>query len=195
MRLFLMILLSAVFLASCKQTAKNYEVRKYVNRYLKHDQNLSYEDSMFHSQQPKHLGDVNGDGEPDSVFVLSPLDSSEHYFSYYFLDTTIPRLNTISYCADNNYIFPVEDIDEDGKQEIGLLQFSCNGRTQQLEVYSLKDDKWEQVGQCTYDMNFEDMLPMQQRIVKTGKGKFKILHVNYDAVNESLVKEWRTFSF
>ena len=74
-----------------------------------------------------------------SVFVLRPLnycvfnnEESGDGEAYYFTDTTLPRLQTDSYCCHPSNIFLVGDIDEDGVSEIGEYSSSCTSRFKSL---------------------------------------------------------------
>lgn len=139
----------------------------------------------------KSLGDINGDNRNDSVFVLEPLNVCEEGRSYYFSDTSIPRILTESACCSPDCIFAVGDIDEDGICEVGQFYSECVSRYKQLFVLSLKEGKWEKVGHCTVDV-LADGPVWEKRVKKISKGKFKMLEVTGDSV---IYKKWITFSF
>ncbi len=124
----------------------------------------------------KPVGCFRLNGIPDSIFVLPPLCAADTGQSYYFSDTTIPRLRTKFCCCDPEFIFLTGDIDEDGISEIGQLEFSCNGRSQSLAVWSVRHGNWRKVGECSYDMNIETPA-MKTRVKKTGRGSFEMLDV------------------
>ncbi len=138
----------------------------------------------------KSIGDINGDKIIDTVFVMPPFNYCDDGDSYYFFDTALPRLYTDSYCCHPDNLFPIGDIDEDGTTEICIFYSSCASRFKSLIAYSLKNNKWTQIGRCTFDIGF--MKPdKERRVRKTGKGKFEILEIVDKAEN----KKWKQFSF
>lgn len=138
----------------------------------------------------KAIGDINGNKMPDTIFVMPPFNYCDDGDSYYFLDTTLPRLYTDSYCCHPDNLFPIGDIDEDGITEICIFYSSCTSRFKSLIAYSLKNNKWTQIGRCTFDVGF--MKPdKERRVRKTGKGKFKMLEI----VDKKENKEWKQFLF
>lgn len=153
---------------------------------------LAYEDSILKEgfEGFKTIGDINGNKIPDTIFVLPPFNYCDDGYSYYFFDTTLPRLYTDSYCCHPYNLFPIGDIDEDGITEICIFYSSCASRFKSLIAYSLKIDKWKQIGRCTFDIGF--MKPdKEKRVRKTGKGKFEMLEI----VDKKENKEWKKFSF
>lgn len=86
----------------------------------------------------KNIGDINRNNLKDSVFVLPPFNYCDDGYSYYFFDTTLPRLYTDSYCCRPDNLFPIGDIDEDGATEICIFYSSCTSRFKSLIAYSLK---------------------------------------------------------
>lgn len=147
-------------------------------------------------QNVKPVGCLRSGKTCDSVFVLPPLCASDTGQSYYFTDTSFPRLRTVFYCCDPEYIFPAGDIDEDGISEIGQLEFSCNSRSQRIAVWSLKSGAWRRIAECSYDMNVTDP-PMNKRIRKLGKGKFEMLEMAYVSVDttDTRGRRWKRFYF
>jgi hypothetical protein len=138
----------------------------------------------------KIFGDLNSNKVADTAFVLPPFNYCDDGDSYYFFDTTLPRLYTDSYCCHPDNLFSIGDIDEDGVAEICIFYSSCVSRFKSLIAYSLKNKTWQQIGRCTFDIGF--MKPdKEKRIRKIGKGKFEMLEI----VDKLKNKEWRQFSF
>jgi hypothetical protein len=151
---------------------KYYSDSCIIQRHQKSDLKEEYEGF-------KSLGIIKNKYNKDSVFILRPLsycDSDGQ--AYYFTDTTLPRLQTDSYCCHPNSIFLVGDIDEDGVSEIGQYYSSCASRYKSLYVYSLKGNEWKQIGHSVYDIMFMDRnRPFQTCVRKTGKKKFQMLQI------------------
>jgi hypothetical protein len=128
----------------------------------------------------KNVGDLNHNLRPDSVFVLNPINWCEENYgqSYYFTDTTLPRLKTDSYCCHPSSIFSVGDIDEDGIEEIGEYYTSCTSKYKSLIVYSLKNGGWKRVGQCAYDLRYSEYeANYKSYIKKLKKDSFAMLEI------------------
>ncbi len=112
----------------------------------------------------------------DSVFVLPRLRWCDNDGdAYYFTDTSLPRLETDSYCCHPNNLFNIGDIDEDGIAEIAQWNSSCVSRFKSLLVWSLKANHWKKIGQCT--ILADDFDKMKQRIRKIKKGEFEMYEV------------------
>ena len=144
----------------------------------------------------KELGYLNRDKIKDSVYVLPELNIIEDGQSYYFSDTTIPRLHTESFCCHPYNMFLVGDIDEDGISEVGLFVSACTSRYKALYVYSLKNNKWKEVGNVCFDILYEKP-NKEKRVRKIGKGKFEMLEIS-DCVSDKKnagKPHWRKFSF
>lgn len=153
---------------------------------------LTYKDSVLRDgfEAPKDIGDINGDKIRDTVLVMPPFNYCDEGESYAFFDTTLPRLFADSYCCHPENLFSIGDIDEDGISEICIFYSTCVSRFKSLLVYTLKDNRWTQVGQCAFDIAF--MKPAKQlRVRKTGKGKFEMLEI----VDKETNREWKQFSF
>ena len=104
-----------------------------------------------------NIGDVNGDGIEDSVFVLEPLDGCEHHLgqAYYFSDSTLPRLISESTCCHPTNFFLAPDINEDGINEVGYYYSACSSRYKSLRIFTLRNGKWERIGASDFDMGTE----------------------------------------
>jgi hypothetical protein len=156
--------------------------RFYFNKYTVDSCGTSMYDGSYWAEcfrSIRRIDDLNGNGKYDSVFILQQSSFAtvcEDGQSYYFLDTTLPRLETGSECCDPQNMFEVGDLDEDGLKEIGIYYSSCASHYKLLRVYSLKDRDWKLAGECVYDLYYNDYESDYRRFVrKTGKGKFEML--------------------
>lgn len=147
-------------------------------------------DEGFHK-----VGDLNGDGKAESVFVLNALNYCEKGDSYYFTDNSIPRLPTDSECCHPQSIFSIGDIDEDGRDEIAEYYSSCASRYKSINIWTLKQRQWKHVerfsflaGNRKYE-TFEDFDKLHKKI---GKNKFKFLELSDMKVDGELIMEWKT---
>ncbi|MEO6135519.1 MAG: hypothetical protein ABIP35_10225 [Ginsengibacter sp.] len=144
----------------------------------------------------KNMGDINGDKINDSVFVMVPFNFCDEGQSYCFLDTSLPRLYTDSYCCHPDNIFSIGDIDEDGISEICIFYSSCVSRFKRLIAYSLKNGQWQQVGVCDFDI-FVMQPDKEKRVRKVSKGKLEMLEIviNDFEKNPKGDRKWKQFSF
>ncbi len=106
----------------------------------------------------KNLGDLNGDDRPDSVFFLDPfhygdIDSGQ---SYYFTDTSLPRIPSDSYCCHINNVFVLPDIAENKTRELGIYYSSCASRYKSIRYYILKNGGWDQFATSEFDILTQD---------------------------------------
>jgi hypothetical protein len=126
----------------------------------------------------KNLGDVNGDKKNDSIFILPPLNYCEDAEgqSYYFTDTSLPRLLSGSNCCHPCNFFKVPDIDEDGICEVGFYYSSCTSRYKSLEIYSLKNNQWQQIAASAFDILTQapDKVRFEDLVRKISRNKFQI---------------------
>ncbi|WP_341839034.1 hypothetical protein [Chitinophaga caseinilytica] len=172
---------------------KTLFIKDLVNKY-QHDTCgfIAYEDSMLKTgfEGVNIIGDIIGNKRNDTVFVLPTFNYCEDGDSYYFFDTSLPRLYTDSYCCHPDNLFPIGDIDEDGISEICIFYSSCASRFKSLIAYSLKKKTWKEIGRCTFDINFMEP-DKEKRVRKRDKGKFEMLEI----VDEEENKKWIQFSF
>ena len=151
-----------------------------------------------------YMGNINNNRIKDSVFVLKPLNwckqEGEEKFdgqAYYFTDTTLPRLQTDSYCCHPSSLFLVGDIDEDGVAEIGEYHSSCASHYKVLNVYSLKNKRWKEIGSCIYDLFYMHIgKPYSYFVRKVSKNKFKMLEITdlTDDTTKIGKRNWKQFS-
>ena len=156
----------------------------------------------------KTLGIVHNNIK-SSVFVLYPLSYCTYYntlddergfnkMSYYFTDTTLPRLQTDSYCCHPSNIFLAGDIDEDGVSEIGQYYSSCGSHYKSLFVYTLKNNQWKEIGHSVFDQHYMTYdRQFSSYVKKAGKGKF-IMYEKTDLSSDStnaINGHWLKFSF
>jgi hypothetical protein len=160
---------------------------------------ITYQDTLLKSEFEgvKNIGDINNDKLNDTVFVVPTFNYCDDGNSYVFFDTTLPRLNTDSYCCHPNNIFSVGDIDEDGISEIGQYYSSCASHYKSLIVYSLKDNEWKEVGHCVYDLFYMDIgKPYSYFVKKISKGKFAMLEITDSTDDKTKIgkRNWKKFS-
>jgi hypothetical protein len=174
-----------------------YYVNKYfidtcvAERFPKDDIKEEFEGLMY-------IGKIRNNKIRDSVFVLNPLSYCDSDGQcYYFTDTSLPRLQTDSYCCHPENIFLVGDIDEDGVSEIGQYTSSCASHYKALLVWTLKNNEWKQVGSSVFDQHYMTYdLPYSTYVKKISKGKFEMLEIT-DLTDDSTKigkRNWRKFS-
>ena len=114
--------------------------------------------------------------EQDFVFVVPPLNNCDGGESYFFLDSSLPRLLTDSFCCHSDNLFVIEDIDEDGVNEIGIYYSTCVSRYKSLRIYSLKQNYWEEIATSTFDIQTQDTTEVKfdELVKKITKNKFEI---------------------
>jgi hypothetical protein len=126
----------------------------------------------------KILGDINNDKINDSVFVLPPLNWCGYNDgdSYYFTDTSLPRLNSGSECSHPTNSFKAPDIDEDGVCEVGFFYSSCASRYKSLQLYTLKNHQWKQIAESEFDVLTQDpdKVKFEDLVHKISLNKFRI---------------------
>ncbi len=149
------------------------------------------------------LGNIRK-GRKCSVFVLSPLNyckfGDEDTWdgeAYYFTDTSLPRLQTDSYCCHPGNLFLIGDIDEDGVSEIGQYYSSCASHYKSILVWTLKNNYWRQVGQSVFDQHYMTYdKPFSSLVRKLSKNKFEMFEIT-DLTEDSTKTgkgNWKRFS-
>jgi len=149
------------------------------------------------------LGNIRSN-KSSSVFVLNPInyckfDDEESFDgqAYYFTDTTLPRLQTESYCCHPSNIFLVGDIDEDGVTEIGQYFSSCSSHYKTLFVWTFKNNRWHQVGASVFDQRYMSYgKPFSSYIRKIRKNKFEMLEITDLTDDKAKIgkENWKKFS-
>lgn len=155
----------------------------------------SLEANRNFTKEFKNLGDLNGDGRDDSVFILPGLGWCEEGQSYYFTDNKIPRILTDSNCCHLEGIFSIGDIDEDGGNEIAEYYSSCASNFKYIDIWTLKENKWELVDKFAFLYNngkYEAFKDFHKLYKKISKNKFKFLEISDTGANGELVMEWKT---
>lgn len=123
-------------------------------------------------EKPFLLGNIRKN-KKTSVFLLLSFCDYENGKSYYFTDTSLPRLSADVYCTHPENIFLVGDIDEDGVSEIGEYYSSCASHYKSLRVWTLKNKQWHRVGISTFDLYHMDTeKPHSSYVKKIRKGEF-----------------------
>lgn len=111
----------------------------------------------------------------DTVFVL-PAISFPNGDSYYFYDTSLPRIVTESVCCHPENLATIEDLDEDGYNEVVLFYSSCSSRYKSLRVLSLQDGEWVRIGEAVFDILTKDRegVTLSDLVKKIKKDEFGI---------------------
>jgi hypothetical protein len=166
------------FVDSLLKTSRDV-VQTYRDRYQKDSCGIiTYQNSNLKAEFEgiKTIKGIRGGKKNDSVFVMPPFNYCDDGQSYCFYDNTLPRLYTDSYCCHPYNLFVIGDIDEDGAKEIGIYYSSCASRYKSLRIYSLKNGKWERIGDSDFDIFTGDpsKIQLDQLVKKISKGKFKI---------------------
>ena len=142
----------------------------------------------------KNLGDLNGDGKNESVFILPSLGWCEEGQSYYFTDNTIPRILTDSNCCHAESVFSIGDIDEDGGNEIAEYYSSCSSNFKYIDIWTLKENEWKLVDKFAFfysNGKYEAFKDFHKLFRKISKNKFKFLEISDMRANGELVMEWK----
>lgn len=142
----------------------------------------------------QNIGDIDNDGDDDSVFVLNPLNYCEEGESYYFSNPNIERLYTESVCCHPENIFSIGDIDEDGRSEIGQYFSSCVSRYKRIYIWTLKNNTWKAVGDFTFTLNpkFQPIHDFDKLHKKKRKGVFQFLEISDVNLKNEIISEWKT---
>ena len=145
----------------------------------------------------KDLGDLNGDGKNESVFVLSPLNWCEENYgkSYYFTDNSIPRIESDSFCCEPSFLMNIGDIDEDGGNELAEYKTSCTSRYKSVSFWTFKNGKWKLLGNFTHMVDngkYDIFKDFDKLFKKTNKSKFEFLEIKDEFENGDLLMEWKT---
>lgn len=155
----------------------------------------SVEADRTSTKEFKNLGDLNGDGKNESVFILPSLGWCEEGQSYYFTDNKIPRILTNSNCCHTESLFSIGDIDEDGGNEIAEYYSSCASNFKYIDIWTLKENKWKLVDKFAFFYNngkYEAFKDFHKLYKKISKNKFKFLEISDMRGNGELVMEWKT---
>ncbi len=140
-----------------------------------------------------NLGDLNGDGKEDSVFVLHALNECDAGDSFYFTDNKIPRIKTDSDCCHPGDIVNIGDIDEDGKNEIAEYSSSCVSRYKEFNIYTFKNSTWKKI--TTFSFVINDQFPPDQDFKKlfrkTSKNHLEYFEISDIDINEKLIASWK----
>lgn len=151
-----------------------YQIEKYKNDTC--TPNIIEKESLNDFEGFKSVGDINNDGKSDSVFVLDALDWCAESQSYYFTDTSLPRITNSSNCCHPYNVFKAPDIDEDGICEIGVYYSSCASRYKSVILYSLKGNEWIEIGVSSFDILTQDpeKVKLETLVKKISRNKFKM---------------------
>jgi hypothetical protein len=144
------------------------------------------------TKQFKNLGDLNGDGKNESVFILPGLGWCEEGQSYYFTDNKIPRIVTDSNCCHPESIIYIGDIDEDGNMEIAEYYSSCASRYKAITIYSIKNSKWNEIKSFSFVLNDEYSIEkdFKKLFRKTSKNHLECYEIKDVNIENELVASW-----
>lgn len=147
----------------------------------------------FYNEGFNNLGDLNGDKKADAVFVLHALNYCEEGDSYYFTDNNIPRITTDSNCCHPASIINIGDIDEDGKSEIAQYYSSCASRYKAIIIYSLKNNKWNEIKSFPFVLNDKYLIDkdFKKLFKKTSKNHLSYFEISDMTVDGNLVTAWK----
>ena len=147
----------------------------------------------FYNEGFNNLGDINGDKKADAVFVLHALNYCEEGDSYYFTDNTIPRIITDSNCCHPTSIINIGDIDEDGKSEIAQYYSSCASRYKAITIYSLKNNKWNEIKSFPFVLNDKYLIDkdFKKLLKKTSKNNLSYFEISDITGDGKLVTTWK----
>lgn len=143
------------------------------------------------------LGDLNFDHIPDTAFVTSPLYSFGSgkksaplgchnnecltSVSFSFDTTVLLHDNALGFQT----LFATEDLNSDGICEIAFIPNWFQSCWQGLFVYSLKNSKWQNIGQgSVYACSEENF---QERIRKIDNHKFEIISVTWNEDGSEMI--------
>lgn len=154
-------------------------------------------DNFDEFNKTRAIGDINNDGIIDSILVIPELyirddNSYEDGASIVFLNKNIPRIRIDVPCVDLDYIFMIEDIDENGINEIGQYYTSCVSRFKSLNVLALQNTDWKIKGRVTFD-TWYPAPPKEERIKKISKNKLSIREITEE--NNEVIDKWMEFDF
>jgi hypothetical protein len=155
-------------------------------------------DQITDSIQYRSLGDINGDGRQDSVFLMPEFLHNgtsalgNIIYSFTFTDKSLSRIQKDEGCNQLDNLFVVDDIDEDGIKELGVYTSSCVSHYKALTIYSYKKGGWREVGAVTFDL-FYNSPPKEQRIKKISKGKFALREISDLGVENKFHDTWVKF--
>ncbi|MEN2401387.1 hypothetical protein GKZ90_0016475 [Flavobacterium sp. MC2016-06] len=150
----------------------------------------------FYNEGFNNLGDLDGDGKDDSVFVLTALNYCEEGDSYYFTNNKIPRILTDSNCCHPSSIIKIGDIDEDGKSEIAEYYSSCASRYKAITIYSLKNDGWKEIKSFSFVLNEKYFIEkdFKRLFRKTSKNHLKYFEISDINIKGELIASWKSIT-
>lgn len=145
----------------------------------------------------KDLGDLDGDGIREKVFILHAANRCEEGQSYYFSNPLISRIYTTSNCCHLSSLITIGDINEDGKAEVAEYFSSCASRYKAITVYSLNDSlHWKEIVSFPFVLN--DSLSIEKDFEKlfkkASRGQLEYLEIQDVSIEGHLIARWRTIS-
>jgi len=177
----------------------NSKLNPIVRYYILDTTTMVLLDQITDSIQYKSLGDINGDGRQDSIFLMPEFlynDSTKSLGSitrsFTFTNKSLSRIQKDEGCNQLDDLFVTNDIDEDGIKELGLYTSSCASHYKALTVFSYKNGSWKEEGVVTFDL-FHDNPPKEERIKKTSKGKFALREISDLGIENKFHDAWIDF--
>ncbi|WP_326981501.1 hypothetical protein VUJ46_14785 [Chryseobacterium sp. MYb264] len=159
--------------------ANNDILEDYLEKYQSEkcgNQNYTNKQLKDNFKGIKIIKNIRNNAQQDTVFVVPSFNYCDDGESYVFYDKSIPRLLTDSYCCNPDNLFVIDDINEDGINEIGIYYSSCVSRYKSLRIFSLKQNYWHEIARSMFDINTQDpdKVEFGDLVLKIEKNQFKI---------------------
>ncbi|WP_034062095.1 hypothetical protein [Lacinutrix jangbogonensis] len=90
-----------------------------------------------------------------------------------------------------NTFFSVDDINNDGINELGKYYTSCSSRFKSLELISLNQEEWKIKGRVTFDI-FYKKPKKEKRIKKIELNKFQMREITSENT-DNIIDIWKIF--
>jgi hypothetical protein len=150
------------------------------------------------------LGDINGDGKPDTATVypprfISPSDPMQgclHDSSYCRIRFSCNLPDLYPVIGIGEVMASVGDLNHDGFCEIAFVPEWLTSVWQSLSVYSIKDGKWKLMGQGSINLEKLEGDPdfFRHRVVRVDDKHFKIISDSLSADTDSILQNAKVFT-
>ena len=183
-----------IFLGDSLLNGKKAMITHYIAKYAINDscEIITYTNNQLKSdfEGIRKIKSIRNKNTPDSVFVMPAFNSCDEGESYCFFDESLPRLLTDSYCCQPDNLFVVQDIDEDGINEVGIYYSGCSGRYKSLKIYTLKNSEWKEIGTSDFDVLTQDPTKVQfdKLVKKIAKNQFSICNFSEGKTTWEVIK-------
>lgn len=150
--------------------------------------------------QVRGLGDIDNDNIIDSIISIpemvailnnDTITELAYYSSINFTNNNLPRIVETEITINNNSIFLVNDIDEDGIKEVGKYFTTGASRFKGLQLISLQKNEWELQGQVIFDLNYPNP-KKETRFKKLEINKFALRQIT-DFYSKDVEDKWIEF--